>query len=129
MPKILIIDDIKDNLISLSALLKALIPDITLLTAQSGEEGIRLTLQEFPDTILLDIQIPGMDGFEVCRKLKSNRRTWRIPLILITAIRTDAKRRIHGLETGADAFLAKPIDEGELVAQVKAMLRIRHSEQ
>ncbi len=129
MPKVLIIDDLKDNLISLSALLRTVIPDLTILTALSGEEGIRLTLKENPDTILLDIQMPKMDGFEVCKKLKQNRKTWRIPIILITAVRTDAESRIRGLETGADASLIKPIDEGELAAQVKAMLRIRHSEQ
>ena len=78
--------------------------------------------------ILLDIIMPEMDGFEVCRHLKSNEKTKHIPVVMLTAIKTDAGSRVKGLELGADAFLSKPIDEAELAAQVKVMLRIKTAE-
>ena len=128
MPKILAIDDKKNNLLSISALLKNLIPGCDVITALSGEEGIKKAKQELPDTILLDIIMPGMDGFDVCQELKSNDIIKHIPVIILTAIRTDSKSRIKALELGADAFLTKPIDPAELTAQVRAMLRIKNSE-
>jgi len=128
MPKILAIDDKKDNLITLSALLKALLPDCEVLTAQSGPEGIEKARAESPDTILLDIKMPGMDGYEVCKRLKDNESTKHIPVIMISAIKTESKDLVKGLETGADAFLAKPIDEYLLIAQVNTALRIKKAE-
>ncbi len=128
MPKILAIDDKTDNLITLSALLKALIPDCEVLTAQSGPEGIEKARAESPDTILLDIKMPGMDGYEVCKSLKDNESTKHIPVIMISAIKTESKDLVKGLETGADAYLAKPIDEYALAAQVKTALRIKKAE-
>jgi PAS domain S-box-containing protein len=126
--KILAIDDKKDNLIALSALLKNLIPECTVLTAQSGAEGIKKAIAEPPDTILLDIIMPEMDGYEVCKRLKSAKVTRHIPVIMLTAIKTDSKSRVKGMDLGADAFLNKPIDEAELAAQVRAMLRIKNAE-
>ena len=128
MPKILAIDDKKDNLITLSALLKALLPDCEVLTAQSGPEGIEKARAESPDTILLDIKMPGMDGYEVCKRLKDNESTKHIPVIMISAIKTETDDLVKGLETGADAFLAKPIDEYLLIAQVNTALRIKKAE-
>ena len=128
MPKILAIDDKQDNLVTISALLRNLIPDCTVITSDSGAEGIKKAEAEQPDTILLDIKMPEMDGFEVCRHLKSNEETKHIPVIMVTAIRTDSQSRVKGLEIGADAFLSKPIDEIELVAQIKVMLRIKKAE-
>ena len=128
MPSILAIDDKKDNLVTLSALLRNLMPDCTVVTAQSGMEGIGKARAELPDTILLDIKMPDMDGFETCRRLKADESTKHIPVIMITAIKTDPQSRIKGLEIGADAFIAKPIDEYELVSQVKVALRIKKAE-
>ena len=128
MQKILAIDDKLDNLVALSALLKNLIPDCVVITAQSGMEGIEKTVSEFPDAILLDVKMPGVDGFETCRRLKSDESTKHIPVIMITAIKTDPQSRIKGLEIGADTFLAKPIDPYELVSQVKVALRIKKAE-
>ena len=128
MPKILAIDDNQDNLYSISALLKNVIPDCIVTTAISGEKGIEKAIENSPDTILLDIQMPNMNGYEVCQKLKSNKKTKHIPIILITATKTNVKNRVKGLEIGADAFLSKPIDVYELAAQVKVMLRIKKSE-
>ncbi len=128
MPKILAIDDTRDNLISISALLGKLIPDCTVITSDSGAEGIRKAEAEQPDTILLDIRMPEMDGFEVCRSLKSNEKTKHIPVVMLTAIKSDAESRAKGLEIGADGFLSKLIDEVELAAHVKVMLRIKTAE-
>lgn len=128
MPKILAIDDRLDNLISIKALLRNIIPECEVVTAQTGEEGIEKAIKELPDTILLDINMPVMDGYEVCNKLKAESRTAHIPVIMITAVRTDSKSRIKGLESGADIFISKPIDADELASQVKVSLRIKNAE-
>jgi len=128
MPTILAIDDKMDNLIVLSALLKNLMPGCVIITAQSGAEGIGKARTESPDAILLDVIMPDMDGFETCRRLKDDESTKHIPVIMITAIKTDAPSRIKGLETGANAFLSKPIDEVELTSQIKVALRIKSAE-
>ncbi|NQU84522.1 MAG: PAS domain S-box protein [Mariniphaga sp.] len=128
MKKILIIDDQKDNLTTIEALLKIKLPGCKILTALSGKEGIDIANEEKPDTILLDIIMPGMDGYTVCKKLKENDLTKHIPVVMITAIKTDPESRIKGLDMGADAFLSKPIDQGELSAQVNVMLRIKKAE-
>ncbi len=128
MPKILAIDDKEDNLITLSALLKVMIPDCTVNTALSGPEGLEKAIEDPPDTILLDIKMPGMDGYEVCRRFKENTITRHIPVIMISAVKTDSGDLVKGLETGADAYLAKPIDEYVLAAQVKTALRVKEAE-
>jgi len=128
MPKILAIDDKMDNLITLSAVLKSMMPDCSITTALSGLEGIDKARSESPDVVLLDVKMPGMDGFETCRQLKTNEITKRISVIMITAIKTDHQSRIKGMEIGADAFLSKPIDESELVSQVKVALRSKQAE-
>ncbi len=128
MSKILIIDDTQDNLIAISALLRNLIPGCVTITCQSGGEGISKARAESPDVILLDIVMPHMDGYEVCKRLKAESGLEYIPVIMLTAARTDPKSRIKGLDIGADAFLAKPIDEAELVAQVNVAIRIKKAE-
>jgi len=128
-PKILIIDDNNDNLISIKALIRESFPDAGISAALSGSKGLEIATGLNPDVILLDILMPGMDGFEVCRKIKSDRRLSEIPVIFITAIKGDKESRIKALEAGGDAFLAKPIDESELTAQIRAMLKIRKASQ
>ena len=128
MAKILAIDDKQDNLITISALLKTLIPDCKVITALSGPDGIEKAIAESPDTILLDIKMPGMHGYEVCKRLKHNENTKNIPVIMLTAIKTGSADLIRGLEVGADSYLAKPIDEYVLVAQVNTSLRIKKAE-
>ncbi|MDX9883357.1 MAG: response regulator [Prolixibacteraceae bacterium] len=125
--KILAIDDIRDNLISLKALIEDSFPFATVITALSGERGIELALAENPDVMLLDIVMPMMDGFTVCRQLKEYETTQDIPVVFITALKGDRENRIKALEAGGDAFLAKPIDELELVAQIRAMVRIKEA--
>jgi len=128
MPKILAIDDKEDNLVTISAILKSFLPDCEVITALSGREGIKKAKSESPDTILLDIKMPQMDGYEVCERLKENEDTKHIPILMITAIKTDPKDLVMGLESGADAYLSKPIDESVLVAQVNTALRVKKAE-
>jgi len=123
--KILAIDDNKDNLITLKALIHDAFPEITVFTSNSGQEGLKIVAAEEPDIILLDIVMPGMDGFEICKKLKADTLTSDIPVVFITAIIGEKEGRIHALECGAEAFLLKPIDESEITAQIRAMLKIR----
>lgn len=128
MKKILAIDDKKNNLTTIKGVITSNIPDCKVLTALSGKKGIEIARKEQPDIILLDVIMPHMNGYETCRKLKVNELTKHIPVIMITAIDTDPKSRIKGLEIGADAFLSKPIDPVELSAQVNVMLRIKEAE-
>ena len=124
MIKILVIDDNQDNLVSVKALIKESFPDALVYAALSGRKGLELAASVIPDVILLDIVMPGMDGFEVCRRLKEDNTLHEIPVVFLTAIKGDKENRILALEVGAEAFLAKPIDESELTAQIRAMLKI-----
>ncbi len=125
--KILVVDDNNDNLVVLKALLTEAFNNIKIFLALSGQEALKLALSEEPDVIILDIVMPEMDGFEVCQQIKSNESTKFIPVVFLTA-HNDKHSKIKALEIGADAFLSKPVDEAELTAQVKAMLRIKKSE-
>ncbi|MDO8897968.1 MAG: PAS domain S-box protein, partial [Bacteroidales bacterium] len=126
--KILAIDDTADNLLVLKALMSEFFPMSIYLMAQSGKKGIEICLNEKPDIILLDIIMPQMDGYDVCRMIKENPLTKNTPIIMITAARNDDESRIKAFESGADAFLSKPIDETELKIQIQAMLRIKQAE-
>ncbi|MFH0724804.1 MAG: response regulator [Pseudomonadota bacterium] len=128
MATILAIDDHPDNLVSINAILKDLIPGCHMITALSGAEGIETAMRETPDTILLDIKMPGMDGYEVCKRLKENEVTRHIPVIMISAIKKEPEDYAKGLECGADGYLPKPIDEHVLVAQVNSALRTKKAE-
>jgi len=128
MKIILAIDDQQINLITIKAAIETNLPDCKVLTAMTGKEGIELARKEQPETILLDIVMPIMDGFEVCKRLKEEPLTKHIPVVMITAIKVDKESRVKGLETGADAFLSKPIDPDELAAQINVMLRIKEAE-
>jgi hypothetical protein len=126
--KILAIDDNVDNLVVLKALINDAFPEVYYISADSGHKGLELCQSEKPDVILLDIVMPGIDGYEVCTKLKSDIRLKHIPVVMVTANRADKEARVKALEAGADAFLPKPVDESELKAQIRAMLRIKESE-
>ena len=128
MIKILAIDDKHNNLVGLTALFSSSFPDARIITALSGREGIEKALTEDPDVILLDLVMPIMDGIETCKRLKEDNFLKRIPVIMITATKTDSKTRTKALETGVEAFLSKPIDEAELTAQVSSMIRLKESE-
>ena len=126
--KLLAIDDKADLLASLAAMLRVYLPSCELATASSGEAGIEMAREFQPDAILLAIQMPGMDGFEVCRVLKADPATRDIPVIFLTAQDVAPASRIRGLEIGGEAFLTQPVEPGELMAQVRAMVRIKQAE-
>ena len=123
--KLLAIDDHQDNLIALQAVLKDALPECQVFTAPDGPRGLQMARAEDPDVILLDIVMPDMDGFEVCRRLKADAVLRPIPVVFLTALRTDKASRIRALEIGAEAFLAKPFDEQELLAQIRAMAKVK----
>ena len=125
MARILAIDDIQDNLISIKAIIADAFPDIEVYTALSGRQGVELARRVIPDIILLDILMPGMDGYEVCKVIKSDPKLEDIPVVFVTALKESRQNRIQALEAGAEAFLTKPIDETEMISQIKAMLKIR----
>jgi len=125
MLKILAIDDNNDNLISLKAIINDMFPGAVVLTSLNGRKGIELAINNNPDVILLDIIMPDMDGFEVCRLLKLDERVNDIPVVFLTALKGDKENRIKALEVGAEGFISKPIDEPELIAQIRAMVKIK----
>lgn len=128
MKKILAIDDNEINLVLLSQIFKLYYPDFQFLKAKSGKEGIALTLSEKPEIILLDILMPEMNGYEVCKFLKNKKATQHIPILMISALGQNPMERTKGLNAGADAFISKPFSQDELRAQINVMLRIKKVE-
>jgi two-component system alkaline phosphatase synthesis response regulator PhoP len=123
---ILIVDDNAQNVELLQAYLEGL--PCRILTAGDGLEAIRMIddpQQATPDLILLDVMMPRMSGFEVCRKLKADRATRSIPIMMVTALNElgDIER---GVESGTDDFLTKPVNKLELITRAKSLLRVRH---
>ncbi|GJM00159.1 MAG: PleD family two-component system response regulator [Methyloligella sp.] len=120
--RVLVVDDIKANVKLLEARLSA--EYFEILTAYSGPEALEVCEVERIDVILLDVMMPGMDGFEVCERLKRNPKTQHIPVVMVTALDTPSDR-LHGLEAGADDFLTKPVDDVALVTRVKNLARLK----
>jgi two-component system cell cycle response regulator len=120
--RVLVVDDIEANVKLLEARLTA--EYFETLTASSGPEALALCETESVDVILLDVMMPGMDGFEVCRRLKGNPRTQHVPVIMVTALDQPADK-ISGLEAGADDFLTKPVDDIALITRVKNLARLK----
>lgn len=127
MIKILAIDDNRDNLISLKALLTDALPQSVVYMELTGQGGIGSARENDPDVILLDIVMPGMDGYQVCKILKADEQLSETPVIFLTALKGDKQSRILALEAGGEAFLSKPIDSTELKAQILAMLKIKEA--
>lgn len=120
--RILVVDDILPNVKLLEAKLSSEYYDV--LTATSGEEALVRVAQDSPDIVLLDVMMPGMDGFEVCRRIKANPATAHIPVVMVTAL-TDSTDKIRGLEAGADDFLSKPVNDTALMARVRSLVRLK----
>jgi len=120
--RVLIVDDIPINIKLLETRLMA--EYYTVLTATSGQEALDICANEDVDIILLDVMMPGMDGFEVCKKLKADSHTHHIPVVMVTAL-DQPQDRIAGLEAGAEEFLSKPIDSVQLLARVKSLVRLK----
>ncbi|MCA1801143.1 MAG: response regulator transcription factor [Rhodothermaceae bacterium] len=123
---ILVVDDEQDLLDLIEYNLKK--EGFGVLTSDSGEKGIEIARRQKPDLILLDIMMPGMDGIEVCRLIKSDPATQAIPVVFLTA-RGDEKSEITGLDLGADDYLFKPISTSKLLSRIKAILRRSQSGQ
>ncbi|MDO8803088.1 MAG: response regulator [Elusimicrobiota bacterium] len=123
--KILAIDDGEDNLAALNSAVAHAFPGACFFSATNGPKGIELALAEDPDIILLDIVMPEMDGFEVCRRLKADTRLKHIPIVFLTALKPDQEICAKAFEAGAEAFILKPLELWELAVQLRAMLKIK----
>ena len=117
--KVLIVDDEIDSLKLIGLLLES--KGYQIVAAQNGERAIEKALQEPPDLVILDVMMPGMSGYEVCRRLRTNPQTATIPILMFTA-KTQVMDKVIGFEAGADEYLTKPIQPAELLDRVEMLL-------
>lgn len=120
--RVLVVDDLLPNVKLLEAKLSTEYYEV--ITATSGAEALEKVKSEKPDVILLDVMMPGMDGFEVCKRIKQNTETAHIPVVMVTAL-TDIEDKVRGLQAGADDFLSKPINDTALMARVRSLARLK----
>jgi adenylate cyclase len=121
-PRILVVDDMPANVRLLEAILEP--AGFTVLSASSGPEALELVAAELPDLVLLDVQMAGMNGYEVCRRIRENEATALLPVVMVTSHGSEA--RIDGIRAGADDFVTKPLDQQELLLRVRSLVRIKH---
>src|SRR3982751_5899879 len=121
--RILVVDDTPQNVKLLSDLLAAKGYEVT--TAANGEQALEAIAKQPPDLVLLDIMMPGISGYEVCRKIRAGPATALLPVFLVTSLDPN-QERVKGIEAGADDFLPKPINQAELFARVKSLLRVKN---
>src|SRR6266404_4527463 len=120
--RVLVVDDVPANVKLLEARLSAEYFDV--MTAVSGQEALAICERAECDVVLLDVMMPGLDGFEVCRRLKSGLTTHHIPIVMVTAL-DQPSDRVKGLESGADDFLTKPVSDVALIARVRSLSRLK----
>ena len=120
--RVLVVDDILSNVKLLEAKLTA--EYFEVMTAFNGLECLSKMEQVVPDIVLLDVMMPGMDGFEVCRRIKANPKTAHVPVVMVTAL-DQPSDRVAGLDAGADDFLTKPVDDSALFARVRSLVRLK----
>ncbi|HWA03293.1 MAG TPA: PleD family two-component system response regulator [Rhizomicrobium sp.] len=120
--RVLVVDDILSNVKLLEAKLSA--EYFEVVTAFNGADALARMEEQPPDIVLLDVMMPGMDGFEVCRRVKANPRIAHIPVVMVTAL-DQPSDRVAGLEAGADDFLTKPVDDAALFARVRSLVRLK----
>ncbi len=119
---VLVVDDAPDNLRVTVGLLEAY--SFTILTARDGEAGLRRAKLMSPDLILMDVQMPGLDGYETCRRLKADPATASIPVIFMTVL-SEPAQKIRGFEAGGVDFVTKPVEAAELLARVRTQVQLR----
>ncbi len=122
--KVLIVDDNAQNLELLLAYMEEL-PNVTTLAAANGMEAMAMVTAHHPDLILLDVMMPKMSGFEVCRQLKTDPETRDIQIVMVTAL-NEVGDHERAVDCGTDEFLTKPVNRIELITRVKSLLRLRH---
>jgi class 3 adenylate cyclase/CheY-like chemotaxis protein len=120
-PRILVVDDMPANVRLLEAVLQP--AGFSVTSASSGPEALERVVSELPDLVLLDVQMAGMNGYEVCRRIRENEETALIPVVMITS--HDNEARIDGIRAGADDFVTKPFDHQELLLRVRSLVRIK----
>ncbi len=120
-PKVLVVDDLEQNIRLLEAVLGSNGYDVR--SASSGPEALERVREDVPDIVLLDIQMPGMNGYEVCRRLRENAATQFLPVVMVTS--SDQEVRVNAIEAGADDFIIKPFNKQELLARVRSLVRIK----
>src|ERR1700743_2088815 len=120
--RVLVVDDILSNVKLLEAKLTA--EYFEVVSAFNGAEALARMAEHAPDIVLLDVMMPGMDGFEVCRRTKANPKTAHVPVVMVAAL-DQPSDRVAGLDAGADDFLTKPVDDAALFARVRSLVRLK----
>lgn len=123
MTKVLVIDDDQGVHAIINVIVKRQVPDCDFLSAYNGEDGIELAEKELPDAILLDVEMPGIDGYETCRRLKAKKITAHIPVIIFTGMAADTEGMSAAKDCGADELLGKPISKVALIEKIEAVLK------
>jgi len=122
IPIIMVVDDFEKNLVLLEIILTSI--GYRVIMARNGEEALERALSKPPDLILLDIMMPKMDGYQVARRLKEDKRTMIVPIIMLSGLK-EVHDRVKGLEAGADDFLTKPVHKKELESRIKSLLKVK----
>ncbi len=122
-PTVLVVDDNQENLELLQAYLEDL--DCRTVPARDGLQALEIIADSAPDLVLLDVMMPKMSGFEVCKRIKNDPKTSDIPIIMVTALNEFGDIE-HGIDSGTDDFISKPVNKLELLTRVKTMLKLKH---